>query len=57
MVKLNTIPDYSDDDKLLKIEFNVSDIFDIFINKTEKYNFSESNILYIVLYCFILYNI
>ncbi len=47
---IESIPIYSYDDKVLEIEFMTSDIFYIYIVKTEKYNFSESNILYIDLF-------
>ena len=41
--------EYSYDDEALLIKFNASDIFNIYINKTEKYNFSTSNILFVFL--------
>ena len=47
---IESIPEYSYDDKVLEIDFMTSDIFNIYINKTEKYNFSKSNILYIFLF-------
>ena len=40
---------YIKEDKILIIEFNTSDIFGIYVNKTDNYNIS-SNILYIDLY-------
>ena len=46
---IDTIQEYSND-KVLEIYFMTSDIFYIYINKTEKYNFSKSNILYIGLF-------
>ena len=46
---IESIQEYSYDDKLLKIQFMTSDIFNIYINKTEKYNFSTSNILFVFL--------
>ena len=47
---IESIPEYSYDDKKLKLKFMTSGIFYIYIVKTEKYNFSESNILYIDLF-------
>ncbi len=47
---IESIQEYSYDDKVLEIEFMTSDIFYISINKTKIYNFSKSNILYIDLF-------
>ena len=47
--QIKPIPYYKYDDKLLILEFNTSDTFYILVDKTEKYNFSTSNILFVFL--------